>query len=189
MSHDIAEQHRSFAATFTEKVDGVRDWDVPTPVAEWTARDVVGHLTEWLPGMLAGGSDLTVAVPVSAAEDPAAAWSSVRDGVQAILDDPEKSGRSFRSQMVPEMTVGAMLGQFWVPDVFLHAWDLAVATGQDDTLEPGYTMELLDGFRTIEPMLRESGQFGVQQPVADDAGVQAKLIAFIGRDPEWTPPA
>ena len=184
-----AERHRQLAARFTELTEGVRDWDVPTPVAEWDARGVVQHLVEWLPGLLASGSDLRIGAVPSVAEDPVAAWRAVADAVQSILDDPDSSTLPFTSQMMPEMTVGQMLSQFWTPDVFLHAWDLAVATEQDDRLDPELSLELLDGFRTVEPMLRESGQFGVQQPVADDATVQAKLIAFIGRDPEWAPPA
>ncbi len=32
-----------------------------------------------------------------------------------------------------------------------------------------------------------SGQYGPRVPVTDDADTQAKLLAFIGRDPQWTP--
>lgn len=183
-----AERHRLLAQRFTELTEGVRDWDVPSPVPEWTARGVVQHLVEWLPALVASGSDLRITHVPSAETDPVGAWRAVAEGVQEILDDPDARTLPFTSQMIPEMTVGQMLGQFWTPDVFLHAWDLAVATEQDDRLDPEFALELLDGFRTVEPMLRESGQFGTQQPVADDAPVQAKLMAFIGRDPEWTPP-
>ncbi len=187
LSTQPAERHRELTDRFTELVIGVRDWSAPTPVAEWNAQGVVTHLVEWLPGMLAAGSDLRLENIPDGTTDPLAAWLAVRDGVQEILDDPVRSAGSYRSQMLPEMPVSVMLSQFWIPDVFMHTWDLAVATEQDERLDPEYALELLDGFRTIEPMLRESGQFGVQQPVADDASVQSKLIAFIGRDPEWTP--
>ena len=50
----LAADHDRIAARFTEVVDAVTDWDAPTPVPEWRARDVVGHLTTWLPGYLAG---------------------------------------------------------------------------------------------------------------------------------------
>ena len=39
----------------------------------------------------------------------------------------------------------------------------------------------------IDAMLRASGQYGPQVPVADDAPVQDRLIGFIGRDPAWRP--
>jgi hypothetical protein len=35
----------------------------------------------------------------------------------------------------------------------------------------------------IEALMRSSGQFGPPVPVPDDAGVQARLLGFIGRDP------
>ncbi len=186
LSTDPAERHRQFAQRMSEVVAGTRDWTVPTPVVEWRAQDVVTHLAEWLPGLLASGSPLRITGAADSTQDPVAAWEAVSSGVQTILDDPDQADSPFASQMLPSMTVGAMLSQFWTPDVFLHTWDLAVATEQDDRLDPEYALELLDGFRTVEQMLRDSGQFGVHQPVADDASIQAKLIAFIGRDPEWS---
>jgi hypothetical protein len=39
----------------------------------------------------------------------------------------------------------------------------------------------------MEQMLRDSGQFGPAVPVAEGASAQDKLMAFIGRDPAWTP--
>ena len=35
----------------------------------------------------------------------------------------------------------------------------------------------------IEELLRSSGQYGRAVPVPDDADVQTRLLAFIGRDP------
>jgi len=49
LSDRPAERHREIGRVFTGRVRGTRSWDVPSPVAEWTARDVVRHLTEWLP--------------------------------------------------------------------------------------------------------------------------------------------
>ena len=45
---------------------------------------------------------------------------------------------------------------------------------------------MLAGMQQMAPVIRASGQFGDQQPVADDASAQEKLIAFIGRDPHWS---
>ena len=47
-----------------------------------------------------------------------------------------------------------------------------------------------DGGTVEEPMdqiLRSSGQYGPRVPVKDNADAQTQLVAFIGRDPEWTP--
>ncbi|WP_169945970.1 maleylpyruvate isomerase N-terminal domain-containing protein [Microbispora sp. H11081] len=53
LSDHPAERHRQVAGLFTERVRGVRSWDASAPVDGWTARDVVRHLVEWLPGFLA----------------------------------------------------------------------------------------------------------------------------------------
>ena len=48
-----AERHRHIAGTFTDRVRAAKPWDAPSPVAGWTARDVVRHLVEWFPPFLA----------------------------------------------------------------------------------------------------------------------------------------
>ncbi|HLV55581.1 MAG TPA: maleylpyruvate isomerase N-terminal domain-containing protein, partial [Actinotalea caeni] len=50
-----AERHRRVAAGLAAVAAQVTDWDAPSPVPQWRARDVVGHLVEWFPGFLAGG--------------------------------------------------------------------------------------------------------------------------------------
>ncbi|MCU1352226.1 MAG: hypothetical protein JWM05_1435, partial [Acidimicrobiales bacterium] len=67
-----AERHRAVARRFGEVVAATRDWQAPTPVAEWVALDVVGHLVEWFPAFLAaGGVELPIGPDVEA--DPAGA--------------------------------------------------------------------------------------------------------------------
>jgi hypothetical protein len=41
----------------------------------------------------------------------------------------------------------------------------------------------------FEEAMRSSGQYGARVEVPEDAGAQARLLAFIGRDPFWSPPA
>ena len=53
-----AQEFRSVAGTFTDRVRGATDWDAPAPVAGWTARDVVRHLVEWFPSFLEGGAGI-----------------------------------------------------------------------------------------------------------------------------------
>ena len=48
---------------------------------------------------------------------------------------------------------------------------------------------LLAGMSSMEEVIRESGQFGEQQPLPPGSTDQERLIAFIGRNPRWTPPA
>src|SRR5262245_52808098 len=85
-----SDRFRRIAATFTEKVDGVPDgrWDDQSPVPEWKARDVVGHLVEWMPALFYGTWGIDAPNAPTADEDPPAAWAAMRDTFQQALDDP-----------------------------------------------------------------------------------------------------
>ena len=70
-----------------------------------------------------------------------------------------------------------------VADLVIHGWDLAHATGQDETLDPDKCAAMLAGMLPMDEALRQSGQYGPRVHVPDDADVQTKLLAFIGRTP------
>ncbi|WP_131104822.1 TIGR03086 family metal-binding protein [Ornithinimicrobium sufpigmenti] len=185
---DPAGRHRAVAADFSARVRGVRDWDAPSPVAEWTARDVVRHLLDWFPAFLATGSAHRLDPVPDVDEDPVAAWERRTQAVQALLDDPEAVAGRFAHPRLPELPLGAAVDRFYTADVFLHTWDLSQASGQDPALDPAFCAELLSGMRPMEQVMRSSGQFGPAVPVPDDAPVQDRLVGFIGRDPSWVPP-
>lgn len=182
-----ADRYRTVAAGFTERVRGVTDWDAPTPVQEWRARDVVGHLVGWLPGMLAGGSDVRFAPVPSTDEDPVGAWVQFDAQVQALLDDPTTDEAIHRNPHTGENPVSAVVDQYFTTDVALHTWDLARSNGLDDQLDPAFVHESLAGMTAQADLIRGSGQFGEQQPVPDDATELEQLMAFLGRDPRWRP--
>lgn len=181
-----AEHHRAVATVFGARVDGTDDWTAPTPVPEWQARDVVDHLVGWLPGFLAGGGiTLTVDGP-TVADDPVKAWHAHARAVQTLLDSPAAE-QEFTHPQVGTHRLGAAIDQFYTVDVFLHTWDLARATGQDDQLDPEFCTVLLEGMEPWDEILRSSGQYGPRVPVPDDAPAQDRLLGFIGRDPAWRP--
>ena len=67
-------------------------------------------------------------------------------------------------------------------DVLVHGWDLAAATGQDDTLDP----ELMEPCRqVIEPQLgafRSAGALGPEVAVPAGASAQTRFLALLGRN-------
>ncbi|ADP81642.1 TIGR03086 family metal-binding protein [Pseudofrankia inefficax] len=184
-----AERHRAVAAGFTERVLGTKDWDAPTPVPQWTARDVVRHLCEWFPSFLADGTGIELARGPSVDVDPAAAWQVHADAVQALLDDPATADRKLRHPMVGEHPLAPAIDQFYTVDIFMHTWDLARATGQDDSLDPDLCATLLAGMEPIEGLLRDSGQYGPRVEVPAGSDPRTRLVAFIGRDPSFSPQA
>ena len=121
-------------------------------------------------------------------EDPAAAWLAHAAAVQALLDDPGTADRLLQNPHLGELPVDQAIDRFYTTDVFLHTWDLARATGQDDRLDPQLCADLLAGMEPIDELLRSSGEYGARVPVPSDAGAQDQLIGFIGRDPYWVAP-
>ena len=96
--------------------------------------------------------------------------------------------RKLANPHVGELPLDRAVDQFYTADVFMHTWDLARATGQDDRLDAGFCGQLLAGMEQFEEAMRSSGQYGARVEVSEDAGPQARLLGFIGRDPYWSPP-
>ena len=188
LSDRPAERHREIGCVFTDRVRSARSWNLPSPVAGWTARDVVRHLTEWFPPFLAAGSGIQLPAGPSVDDDPVGAWQTQCNAVQALLDDPATADLVLSNRHIGEVPLDRAIDQFYTADVFMHTWDLARATGQDDRLDADLCAELLAGMEPIEEAMRSSGQYGARVPVKDDADAQTKMLGFIGRDPDWTPP-
>ncbi|MGW5642096.1 TIGR03086 family metal-binding protein [Saccharopolyspora sp. NPDC003752] len=183
MTRTPAQQHTHDAGRFTELVESAAadDWARPSPVAEWTALDIVKHLVGWSRGFLAGaGIELP---PLDVEADPVAAWKQHVTDIQAILDDP--AGRVLSNPHTGDKPVDEAIDQFYTADVWMHTWDLAKALGREPDLGQERCRAVLAAMKPMEQMLRDSGQFGPAVPIADGASAQDQLMAFIGRDPAW----
>jgi uncharacterized protein (TIGR03086 family) len=180
----LAERHRRVAATFTDRVVRVPDggWELPAPCEGWVARDVVRHLVDWLPGLFFDGWGVARPTGPSVDEDPVGAWAAVDVALQARLDDPQQAAAE-ADAAGGRLRLDEAVARFATPDVLVHTWDLARATGQDETLDPDKCAEMLDGMRPMEAALRGSGHYGPAVEVPEDADVQTQLLAFIGRTP------
>lgn len=185
--HGPAQRHADDAARFTELVESASagDWARPSPVAGWTALDVVKHLVEWSRGFLGGAGIALPALDVEA--DPVAAWRQHVTDIHAVLADP--AGRVLSNPHTGDRPVDEAIDQFYTADVWMHSWDLARALGRELDLGQERCSAALAAMEAMEQLMRDSGQFGPAVPVAHDASPQDKLIAFIGRDPAWRPDA
>lgn len=185
--HDpTAARFRRVAAAFTELVAGTDPgaWDRPAPCEGWVARDVVRHVTEWVPAVI-GRSGVAFPPAPSADDDPATAWVALATTLQAALDDPAVASRTFDAGPPGTLSVEQAIGLLVVGDVLVHTWDLAVATGRSVALDPAVAEEMLVGMEAIDELLRSSGHYGPRVPVAADASLTDRLVGFTGRDPRW----
>jgi uncharacterized protein (TIGR03086 family) len=167
---------------FTDCVRAVPSnaWDNPSPCEGWTARDVVGHVTEWIPAFFgAQGVDFP-AVP-SVDDDPVGAWEAVRATIAGALADPNMAVKPvetpFSTQSFAETVDMIVTG-----DVFTHTWDLARATGQDETLDTHQLQRMIVAMGTMpEEVMRAEGMFGPPIDVPGDADDQTRFLAYVGR--------
>ncbi|CAN5665243.1 maleylpyruvate isomerase family mycothiol-dependent enzyme [soil metagenome] len=181
---EIAERYRKVAARFSRTVDAVPSgaWDRPAPCDGWVARDVVDHLASWLPGFFFDQWSIDAGPAPSAIGDPVAAWHWLDDALQAALDDPAVAGAE-RDTHMGRSSLAQQVDMIATPDVLVHTWDLARATGLDEELDVDEVHCFVEGMEPMDAMLRTSGQYGPRVPVPDDASEQTRLIAFLGRQP------
>lgn len=173
-------------------VDPAR-WDDPSPCEGWRARDVVAHIVEMHDVMLRPAGRSLSPAP-SAATDPVAAFRAARADVEALLGDHTAVAAETDAPL-GRMTVGRHIDAVMSNDLVLHGWDLARATGLDDTIDPDEVAELWPGLEHVPDEMRIPDHygpgvvvFGPEVPVPEDAPLQDRLLGKIGRDPRWRPP-
>ncbi|MBX3285541.1 MAG: TIGR03086 family protein [Actinobacteria bacterium] len=181
----VGERFRAVAAGFTARVEGVPEggWERPAPCEGWTARDVVRHLVEWVPGFFGERYGVSYDGVPSVDDDPAGAWAAVRDRLQAALDDPATATKEADGPM-GRASFEQTFSMIALSDVLIHTWDLARATGQDEALDASEVAGMVAGLADApEEAMRASGHFGPRVAVGPDASPQDQLLAFMGRQP------
>ena len=186
---EIAERFRRVAEGLTSTIAAVDDdaWANPSPCEGWDGRDVLRHLVEWLPGpgFLLGTYGIETATIPSVDDDPAVAWATVRDAIQAGLDDPAVAGRVEDCGPPGQLSFEAAVDMTCTPDVLIHTWDLAQAAGVDVELDAEEVARQAAGIDALPPgvdeAMRASGHFGPRVEVAADADALTRVLAFNGR--------
>lgn len=189
---EIAERYRRRADKFESLVAAVApdQWQNPSPCTEWTARDVVGHVLDMHAAML-GPSGRELSPAPALADDPLGAFRAARADIEAVLQDPARAGSTHDTPMGPATAENHIDGVASA-DLVLHGWDLAKATGQDDTIDPAEVERSWPTVQQMPPEMRIPGAFGPgivvfgpEVPVPADAPLQDRLMGALGRDPHW----
>jgi uncharacterized protein (TIGR03086 family) len=165
-------------------------WGAPTPCSEWTVRQVLNHarLDQQAYGAAISGAGWPDSDPFQPADAPAADAQALEKALREVADTYARLPADAQEVATPlgplpprlAAAAGAM-------DAAVHAWDIAVATGQDAPLEE----ELADGIwlaaERLADHLRDAfGVFAAAREVPAGAGRSQALLAFLGRDPHWT---
>ena len=70
-------------------------------------------------------------------------------------------------------------------DAAIHAWDIAVATGQGSPLTPDLARALTPVAKSIVEPLRQYGVYAAEVEPGPDADDAAALLGYLGRSPAW----
>jgi len=164
--------------------------DNPSPCAAWTVREVLNHVT-------AGAELFAICVREGEVSDEQLGELMTGDRLgddykasfHRATDDATEAfampGAMHRIVKLPfgEMPA-SMAASIAIFDVTTHAWDLAKATGQSTDLDPEV---VTIAYQVAKTMLsddwRNSGMFGPEVAITDDAPVADRLAALAGRTP------
>ncbi|MGD9705190.1 MAG: TIGR03086 family metal-binding protein [Acidimicrobiia bacterium] len=178
---EISERYARLADAFTAKVAAVEPdrWANPSPCEQWTARDVVRHVIEAHGTFLRlVGRELGDAPAVE--DDPLAAWTAARATVQADLEDPDRASATYTG-VFGEATFEDSIDGFICADLLIHGWDLARATGLDETIDLDEARRVTERFKSFGDKLRGPGVLGPEIEPPPGADEQTRFLAFTGR--------
>jgi uncharacterized protein (TIGR03086 family) len=176
-------------------VAGVRpdQWRNPTPCSEWDATQVLQH---------AAGDQLAWASFVGGQPmpgfDPFRPSGHLDGTPEALADQALEAAAKGWSTLDPEaadvptpLPQGALsaglAARACALDAGVHAWDLAVATGQPSPLTPELVPELRVAAEALVEPLRAYGAYAPARPHQDGDDEAAALLRYLGRDPGWRP--
>jgi uncharacterized protein (TIGR03086 family) len=186
----LAEAHDSLRTAVRGVPDG--GWTLPTPCERWNVTQVLQHAAGdqlGFAGFLTGG-------PMPA-DDPFSPSGTVDRAPAVIVEE------ALTASAAAFATVGPDAGEVPVPvppnklpvafavaacalDASIHAWDIAVATGQPSPLTDEHARALRPVADAIVEPLRTYGAYAAVLPGRPGDGDAATLLRFLGRDPAWT---
>jgi len=179
----ISDRYRRLSTEFTRRVDAVPDgrWDSPSPCEDWNARQVLQHVIDSHVNMPKYGG-VVVTLTKSVDDDPRDAWLEARETMQELLDDPARAGAEYDG-MFGRTSVQKTVDGFLGFDLLVHGWDIARATGQDETLPADEVQRVYADAGRLAGNLRMGGVCGPEVSVPADAGEQDRLLGLLGRTP------
>jgi uncharacterized protein (TIGR03086 family) len=181
----VREMERAFAiATCVLEVVQPEQWSAPTPCEGWTVRDVVNHMVggaKIVSTELSGrGGDVNYAVNYLRGLDPIEVYrEAAADAVAVFRADPGLVERTLQMPWGPE--TGGYVATMFMGDHFVHAWDVAKATGQNTDLAPELAEMILPFAVEYSERHRGPGMFDEPTVAPPGASSADRVAAALGR--------
>jgi uncharacterized protein (TIGR03086 family) len=165
----------------------------PTPCGESSVGDIVDHIGVFSVRLAAAArkdsEGRTSPPPAPSAGNLEPAWRERigRDVIglaEAWNDKAAWNGTTVAGGL--ELP-GEVVGLVALDELIVHAWDVAVATGQSFDA-PDHEVEAAIAFVRGFEAPRDGRLFGPIVAVTDEARLLDRLLGLTGRDPEWRPP-
>ncbi|MER5437886.1 TIGR03086 family metal-binding protein [Streptomyces sp. NPDC002790] len=174
--------------------DGKETWGRPTPCADWTLLDLLGHMTAQNHGFAAaargeGGLPAHWRVPDIAA-DPARAYA---ESVAALIVPFAEAGGGEREFVLPELgraLPGRVAVSFHFLDLAVHAWDLARTLALEVQLPHSIwesALRLARRVPTDEQTRGPDAFFAPARPTSAQSTPLTETLTLLGRSPHWAP--
>jgi uncharacterized protein (TIGR03086 family) len=185
----LIDMYRDSVTAFAGKVARVRpdQWDASTPCQPWDVRTLVNHVVSeerWSVPLFAGATVAEMGDRFDGdllGDDPVHSAAEAAEDAKAAVSEHGVLDRTIH------LSIGDTPGIEYVRQLFadhlIHGWDLAVATGTDNTLDPAAASTCLAWFRDREDLYRTGGAIGPRLELASDASDSERLLAAFGRDP------
>ena len=184
---DIGELHARALDQTGAIVAGITpgQWQANTPCDGWDVHALLNHLVAgnlWAAELGAGATIEDVGDRLDGdmlGADPAASYAASAAAAAATFRRPGAMDAPCAVSYGP--VPGSVYAGHRFLDVFVHGWDLAVATGQDPDLDPALMRACRE---VIEPQVgafRAAGALGHEPPVPPDATDQQRFLAMLGR--------
>ncbi len=180
---EVSERYGTVADGVTARVEGIvpGGWSMPTPCPEWTVRELVAHVTTTHRRVIAtleGTEAIAADADVDAHLGPQ--WRAATAVLAAALDDRSRAS-TVVGGMFGDQPFEMLVGRLVCADTLIHTWDLARATGQDETLDPDAMAKAMESLAPIDDAIRRPGGFGPKIVPVRDADAQTEFLNFCGR--------
>lgn len=161
----------------------------PTPCPDFTVAALIDHLASGM--RLAENSARRLVVAWEPDSSPVLGGIDEKDWAQACADQAAATAAAWAdpaawegdTHMAQTPMPAAAIGSLMTAEFALHAWDLAVATGQRLEVPDDLARAVLAGVTPVARMGRDGGWYGPEVTVPDDAGSWDRALAASGRDP------